>query len=58
MPAVKKSTASRAAVPAKRGEDEIIAPRQLKKADELLERIKRRGEVLSESADRLLRRVA
>jgi hypothetical protein len=47
-----------AAAAGKRGDCEVMGPRQLKKADELLTRIERRGEALSESADRLLRRVS
>jgi hypothetical protein len=47
-----------AAAAGKRGDYEVMGPRQLKKADELLTRIERRGEALSESADRLLRRVS
>ena len=35
-----------------------IEPRQLKKADELLMRIERRGVALSVSADKLLRRIS
>jgi hypothetical protein len=42
----------------KRDTGEVIGLRQLKKADELLARIERKGEILSESAERLLKRVS
>ena len=37
---------------------DVMGPRQLKRADELLTRIEKRGEELSQRADRLLRRVS
>jgi len=47
-----------AAASANRREDEVIGPRQLEQADKMLVRIERRGEALSATADRLLRRVS
>ena len=37
---------------------EILGPRQLRQADKMLTRIERKGEALSASADKLLRRVS
>jgi hypothetical protein len=42
----------------KSGIYEVIGPRQLKQADKMLTRIERKGEALSASADKLLRRVS
>jgi len=43
---------------AKTGVSEVIGARQLRQADEMLTRIERKGEALSATADRLLRRVS
>lgn len=48
----------KAAAPAKNGEYEIIAPTELRVADKMLLRIRRRGEALASNADKLLRRVS
>jgi len=42
----------------KNGDYEIIGSRQLRQADKMLTRIERKGEALSASADKLLRRVS
>ena len=47
-----------AAASAMRGEYAVIGSTQLRQADKMLARIERRGEALSASADRLLRRVS
>jgi hypothetical protein len=46
------------AASSQQGEHQAIGPRLLKQADEMLVRIERKGEALSASADRLLRRVS
>jgi hypothetical protein len=38
--------------------DDIISPKQLKQVDKMLVHLKRRGEALSSTADRLLKRVS
>ena len=40
------------------GTSEVLGPRQLRQADKMLTRIERKGEALSASADKLLRRVS
>jgi hypothetical protein len=40
------------------GTVEVLGPRQLRQADKMLTRIERKGEALSASADKLLRRVS
>jgi hypothetical protein len=47
-----------AAASSQQGEYQAIGTRLLKQADEMLVRIERKGEALSASADRLLRRVS